>query len=327
MLCDGFQRKIEYLRLSVTDLCNLRCRYCMPLQGAVKRPREDILSFEEITRVVAAFIRLGVRSVRITGGEPLVRKDLPRLIGMLHQLKGLEEILLTTNGILLKDQAAALKASGLKRINIHLDTLDGCNFTQMTRWGNIQDVFAGIEAAKQAGLAPIKLNTVFMKGYNDWEVESMVLFAAERNLVVRFIELMPIGPGREMKGLFLPASTVRERLSQRWTLIPFAPRLGRGPAEYFKVIELNSVIGFIHPVSKPFCETCNRVRLSADGRLQDCLVYDESISLGKLLKQPGTTEDAIEQTIRRLITIKRPDHGGFSLTQCPATSGMYEIGG
>lgn len=327
MLCDAFQRKIEYLRLSVTDLCNIRCKYCMPLEGAVKKEREDILSFEEIHRLVAAFVRLGVKSVRITGGEPLVRKDLPHLIKMLHPIPGLEEILLTTNGILLKDQAAALRAAGLRRINIHLDTLDGYKFTQMTRLGNIQNVFAGIEAARNAGFSPIKLNAVLLKGYNEDEGESLLRFSAEKKLILRFIELMPIGPGKEMGASYLPTGVMREKLSQKFTLLPYGQRLGLGPAQYCKVVELNSVVGFIHPVSEPFCEKCNRVRLSADGRLQDCLAYDESFSLRDLLRTPGSTDAQLENKIREMITIKRPDHGGFLLPQCPATTGMYGIGG
>ncbi len=327
MLFDAYQRKIEYLRLSVTDLCNLRCQYCMPVEGAIKRRHSEILSFEEIFRVVSAFVRLGVKGVRLTGGEPLVRKEIPVLIRMLKEIPDLEDLLMTTNGILLKDFAEELKAAGLTRINIHLDTLDPNKFTQITRWGKIQDVFSGIEAAQQAGFSPIKINCVLLKGFNDIEIDDMVCFAAHQNLILRFIELMPIGPGRDMGSSYLKAPWVRERLSEKYTLLPYGPRLGRGPAEYFKIVELNSIIGLIHPVSQPFCQQCNRVRLSTDGRVQDCLAYEDSEGFLQLLRRPATTDEEIEKKIRGMMGGKREDHGGFFLPQCPATSGMYGIGG
>lgn len=329
MLTDSFDRKIEYLRLSVTDQCNIRCRYCMPLEKGevVRRSVENFLTFEEIARLVLIFARLGVRSVRITGGEPLLRKNLPQLIARLQEIDLIEEILLTTNGIFLKDQARDLKASGLTRINIHLDTLNPDKFRDMTRLGNIEDVFAGIEEAQAAGLSPIKLNAVFLKGYNDTEIEDLALFAAERGLILRFIELMPIGPGKEMKGHFLPTSLIRERLSQRWTLLPLGKSLGRGPAEYFQIVELGSVMGLIHPISEPFCGQCNRIRISADGRFQDCLAYDESMTLRDLLRIPGVTDEEIEGGIRGMMGMKREGHGGFLLPCYPATPGMYGIGG
>lgn len=327
MLCDGYQRPIEYLRLSVTDLCNLRCRYCMPLEGAVKREREDILSFEEIARVVAAFARLGVKSVRLTGGEPLVRKGLPRLVAMLRATPGIEDILMTTNGVLLEDFAAELKAAGLTRINVHLDTLRPERFSSITRWGKLDDVLAGIAAAKAAGFSPIKLNAVLLKGGNEDEVDELLAFAAREGLILRFIELMPIGPGSEMEPSFLPSSVVKGRLAEKYHLLPYGRRLGRGPAEYFKVFELNAVVGFIHAVSEPFCESCNRIRLSADGRVQDCLAYDESEGLLDLLRRPGSTEAELEAMLRRMISVKRADHGGFLQPNCQATAGMYGIGG
>ncbi|MFO1464389.1 MAG: GTP 3',8-cyclase MoaA [bacterium] len=327
MLCDGYQRPIEYLRLSVTDLCNLRCRYCMPLEGAVKREREDILNFEEIARVVAVFARLGVKSVRLTGGEPLIRKGLPRLVAMLRAIPGIEDILMTTNGILLEDFAAELKAAGLTRINVHLDTLRPERFSSITRWGKLDDVLAGIAAAKAAGFSPIKLNAVLLKGGNEDEVEELLAFAAREGLILRFIELMPIGPGREMEPSFLPSAVVKGRLAEKYHLLPYGRRLGRGPAEYFKVFELNAVVGFIHAVSEPFCESCNRIRLSADGRVQDCLAYDESEGLLDLLRRPGSTEAELEAMLRRMISVKRADHGGFLQPNCQATAGMYGIGG
>lgn len=327
MLCDGFQRKIEYLRLSVTDLCNLRCRYCMPLEGAVKREREDILSFEEIARVVAAFARQGVKGVRLTGGEPLLRKDLPQLISMLKKIPGIEELSLTTNGVRLAAMAEELKQAGLDRVNVHLDTLDADKFSQITRWGRLEEVLQGIRVARSVGFSRIKLNAVLIQGWNDTEVEAMLRFAAQEGLILRWIELMPIGPGLEMSDRFLPSAWVRERLEEKYHLLPYGKRLGHGPAEYYKVFELNSVVGFIHAVSEPFCDQCNRVRLSADGRVQDCLAYDESESMLELLRRPGTTEAELEAKILRMIQVKRPDHGGFRQATCKATAGMYGIGG
>ncbi len=323
MLTDRFQRKIEYLRLSITDLCNIRCHYCMP----AKQTHENILRFEEITRLVSIFAESGIRYLRITGGEPLVRKDLPKLIYQLNALSSLEEITLTTNALLLWQQAESLKAAGLKRINVHLDTLREDRFRAITRWGNLSTALAGLKTAEAVGFSPIKLNVVLQKGINDDEVTSLARFAAERNYIVRFIELMPIGPGKELQKHFLPASFVKEQLTKQWTLIPYGGRLGQGPAEYFKIVELNSVIGLIHPVSQPFCDQCNRIRMGADGRLQDCLAYDESIDLRQLIRTPGVSDEEIANAIQQIMGIKREDHGGFLLPQYPATCGMYGIGG
>lgn len=327
MLYDGYRRNIEYLRLSVTDLCNLRCLYCMPVSGAVKRDREDILNFEEIYRIVSIFARLGVKGLRLTGGEPLVRRDLPRLIGMLRKIPELEEVSLTTNGVLLADQASDLKKAGLDRLNIHLDTLDPEKFASITRWGSLERVMAGIRAAREVGFSQIKLNAVLMKGWNDEEIEELLHFAAAEDMILRWIELMPIGPGKEMTERFLSSAWVKERLQEKYRLLPYGRRLGRGPAEYFKVPELNTVVGFIHAVSRPFCESCNRVRISADGRMQDCLAYDESDTLLEFLRRPGVDDRALEEKIIRMIQLKRPDHGGFRLPSCAATAGMYGIGG
>ncbi len=327
MLCDSFDRKIEYVRLSVTDLCNIRCQYCIPASGAVKGDRKDILSYEEMARLVAVFAQLGVRSVRITGGEPLVRKDIAYLVSMLRAIPELDDILMTTNGFQLKRMAPQLKLAGLTRINVHLDTLDPVVYSQITRWGNIDDVLEGIDAAQKVGFAPIKLNSVLLRGYNDNELEAMAYYAAERDLILRFIELMPIGPGRDMGEHYMSAKSVREQLSERWTLIPHSETLGRGPAEYYKIAELDSVIGFIHAVSDPFCENCNRVRIGADGRLQDCLAYDESVDLRKLLRTPGISDAKLADAIRSLVGMKRKDHGEFVLPQYKATCGMYGIGG
>ena len=327
MLRDGFQRKIEYLRLSVTDRCNIRCRYCMPESGIRGSAKDQILSFDEITRLVSAFVELGVRSVRITGGEPLVRRGLPELISRLSALPDLEDLSLTTNGILLSDMAFDLKEAGLKRINIHLDTLDPERFQQVTRWGRLEEVLKGIETAQAAEFEPIKINAVLQKGINDQDIKTMALFAAQKRLTLRFIEIMPIGPGMALKENFLKTDYVLEELEKNFTLLPYGKTLGRGPADYFKIVELNSIIGLIHPVSKPFCDNCNRIRISADGRFQDCLAYEESTHLRSYLRDPKIGDDDIRKKIQEMMTLKRSDHGGFLMPQCTATEGMYGIGG
>ncbi len=299
----------------------------MPVTGVEKTARDDILSFEEITRLVRVLVGLGVKSVRITGGEPLVRKELPRLIHMLHSIEGLEDLCLTTNGILLSEMARPLSEAGLQRVNIHLDTLDPERFRHITRWGNLPQVFAGLRAAQDEGFDPIKLNAVLLKGFNDDEIISLARFAAEQDLVLRFIELMPIGPGRNMKSQYLEAQYVLDQLSEQWTLVPFGKTLGRGPAEYYKVVELDSVVGLIHPVSQPFCDRCNRIRISAEGKFQDCLAYQEPWTLRDLIRTPGLGDDALTEAIAGLLKLKRADHGGFLLPQCTPTRGMYGIGG
>jgi len=327
MLTDGHARKIEYVRLSVTDLCDLRCAYCMPLEGAVKQERKEILSYEEMARLISILAPLGVRSVRVTGGEPLLRKNVTKLIQLLNEIPELDDILLTTNGYRLKELAPVLKAAGLTRINIHLDTLDATRYEKITHGGKIKDVFDGIDSALAAGLGPVKINSVLMKGLNDDEIVEMARFAASKHIVLRFIELMPLGPARDLQDQFLPTSYVHEQLSRKWQLAPYGEQLGRGPAEYFKIAELDSVVGLIHAVSDPFCDKCNRIRIAADGRIQDCLAYDESTSLRTMLRTPGTSDESIAETLKLMIGIKREDHGGFLLPQYKATCGMYGIGG
>jgi GTP 3',8-cyclase len=327
MLCDSYQRKIDYVRLSITDRCNLRCQYCMPLNQNLHKQRRDLLSFEEITQLIKIFSELGVRSVRITGGEPLVRKGTPELVSKLKSIGKLEDILLTSNAQLLEGLAQDLKKAGLTRINIHLDSLNSTTYQQLMRWGHLEKALAGIRAAHAAGFLLSKLNTVVMKGINDHEVEDLVLFAAHNNLTARFIELMPIGPGASLKKHFISSAETRNRLARRFTLIPYGKKLGRGPADYYKIVELDSVVGFIHPVSEPFCEKCNRIRISADGRIQDCLAYDESVNFCTILRNPDLSEEEIKDKIINIIGGKREDHGGFLLPQYKATAGMYGIGG
>lgn len=327
MLTDGFQRKIEYLRFSLTDLCNIRCHYCLPPEGISEIHQTDVLSFEEIERMVRILAGLGVRRVRLTGGEPLIRQNLPELVRQLKKIEGLEEVLLTTNGIFLAPVAHALKTAGLTQINIHLDTLNGERFRQITRLGDIDRVFEGITAVRREGFSPIKLNAVVQRGINDDEAVDLMEYAARHELTLRFIEMMPIGPGRDLPHLFIPRDEVLERLSKRYTLLPSTERLGLGPANYYRVKELGTLVGFIAPVSHPFCDDCNRIRLSSDGRFQDCLAYDGLFSFKDLLRTPDVSDEEIAEEVRDLLRGKREGHEGFIQLPSLATPCMSAIGG
>lgn len=327
MLCDLKNRQVEYLRLSVTDLCNLRCRYCMPIEGVPRFGKASILSFEEIVRLVGILAGLGIRRVRLTGGEPLARKDLPSLVEKIRSVPGIEEVLLTTNGLLLKDQATDLKAAGLARINIHLDTLSPEKFHAITRWGKIEQVLDGIQAAREAGFGSLKLNMVLQKGVNDDEVPNMLRFAASQGMILRVIELMPIGEALKQEDLFVSVQQVCEKLKQEFTLLPSLSKWGKGPAVYQHVPDLKTDIGFISPISKPFCDTCNRIRISSDGRLQDCLAYDGDLSLRDLLRDARIGDDEIAAAIRRRTRFKADGHDGFLQKEGEKTPCMYGIGG
>ncbi|QQR81302.1 MAG: radical SAM protein [Deltaproteobacteria bacterium] len=252
MLLDSCARKIEYLRLSLTDLCNIRCEYCMPLEGIFRIPKNEVMTFEEIVRMVRLLSPLGIKRVRLTGGEPLVRKDLVWLIRELKKINSLDEVLLTTNGILLKHLAHDLKDAGLDRINVHLDTLDAERFRQITRLGDIQKVFEGLQAAKLAKFSPIKINMVIQKGINDDEVEAMLRYCAAEGFILRLIEMMPIGPGRDLQDRSLSLGDIRQNLSEKYSLKSFHDILGKGPARYEWVSELKTPIGFITPLSALF---------------------------------------------------------------------------
>jgi len=328
MLTDSFQRKIDYLRLSLTDLCNIRCHYCIPPEGIGKMHRSNLLTFEEIERMVRILAGLGIRRVRLTGGEPLVRKGLPGLIHRLAGVEGLTEVLLTTNGTLLKPLAAALREAGLKKINIHLDTLDPDKFLKISQGGRVEDVMDGIRAARDAGFLPIKLNVVLQRGINDGEIEDLLRFSADNGLILRLIELMPIGPGVDlMPKLFVPVDEIRRRLAETFTLIPSTVRPGSGPAVYYKVKELDTLIGFISPVSQPFCEGCNRIRISSDGRFQDCLAYDGTFSLRNLLRDPSLSDEEVSRRIQDLLAGKREGHNDFVQLPTVRTPCMNGIGG
>ncbi|HEY0674598.1 MAG TPA: GTP 3',8-cyclase MoaA [Immundisolibacter sp.] len=306
-LIDPFQRRIEYVRVSVTDRCDLRCSYCMPKGFDGFHEPDEWLSFDEIERVVAAFTRLGVQRIRLTGGEPLVRRDLPDLAARLSALPGLSDLSLSTNAVRLDKYAAALKAAGVRRVNVSLDSLNPERFAQITGGGKLHKVLRGLDAARAAGLAPVKINMVAMGGVNDDEIEAMVAFCAERDFTLRLIETMPMGDtGRNASGQYLNLQTVRQRLAERFELIPdILP--GGGPARYYRVAGSNTTIGFITPISQHFCETCNRVRLAADGTLYMCLGQDNRYELRPMLRD-GASDADLEAAIRTAIGLKPERH-------------------
>lgn len=305
-LTDQFGRSIDYVRVSVTDRCDLRCAYCMPKHFKDFHEPEDWLSFDELERVIATFTRMGTRRIRLTGGEPLVRKNLPDLAKRIAALPGLEDLSLSTNCTRMSKHAEELKAAGIDRVNVSLDSLNADVFKQLTG-GKLEKVMAGLMAAKEAGLKPIKINMVVMKGINDHEVESMVNFCIEHGFTLRFIETMPVGDmGRKATDQYMDLQIVKKQLEQSFDLVP-GVMPGGGPARYMKVSGTNINIGFITPISQHFCDTCNRVRLSVDGTIYTCLGDEHHFSLRPLLRS-GVSDEELEQAIRTAINMKPEKH-------------------
>ncbi len=299
MLVDPFQRPVTYLRVSVTDRCDLRCTYCMA-EDMTFLPKSEILSLEELERVCLAFVAAGVTKLRITGGEPLVRRGVMTLMASLgRQLgRGLEELTLTTNGTQLAKHAAALAEAGVRRINVSLDTLDAARFTRLTRWGRIQQVLAGLEAARRAGLA-VKINAVALRGENEDEFDAMLEWCGRQGFDLCLIETMPMGAIDGARAdAYLPLSLVRARLARRWTLEESGYRTG-GPARYVTVRETGRRLGFITPLTHNFCEDCNRVRLTATGTLFMCLGQDDAADLRAPLRRGDDLQAAIAEAITR----------------------------
>lgn len=306
-LIDPFGRNIEYVRLSVTDKCNLRCFYCLPEGHKEFESSRNKLSFEEIATVMEAFAALGVKRIRVTGGEPLLRKDLPVLIRMLAELPGIEDLSISTNAYLLARDARALKEAGADRINVSLDSLRPDRFRDITRGAELANVLAGLEAAREAGLDPVKINMVAMKGINDDEVEDMVEFCLEKGFTLRFIETMPLGtPGSEASKHYLDLQEVKARLGERYDLTP-GVMPGGGPARYYQIGGSDLKIGFITPISQHFCETCNRVRMAVDGTLYMCLGQDHSYPLRHLLRD-GVRGEELKAHLLEAIALKPERH-------------------
>jgi len=306
MLSDRFGRTIDYLRVSVTDRCDLRCTYCMPKDYKGFEAPPDWLTYEEITRVVAAFARLGTRRIRLTGGEPLTRGRLPELAASLSALPGIEDLSLSTNGTRLARAASALRAAGVRRLNVSLDSLDRDAMACITGRDCLPSILSGLEAARAAGFDPIKINMVAMRGVNDSQIDAMAAFCIERGYMLRLIEVMPMGAtGQDAS--YLDLGPVQRRLQLKFGLRPQAAELGGGPARYWSTADGGASIGFITPLSQHFCATCNRVRLSVDGTLYMCLGQEQTYPLRPLLRG-GASDAELEQAIRVAIELKPREH-------------------
>lgn len=305
LLADRFGRRIDYLRISVTDRCDLRCSYCMPKGFCGFEEPANWLNFDELERLIAVFGKLGVHRVRITGGEPLLRRGLPDLVARLHRLEGIDDISLSTNATQLDRQAIDLKAAGLSRINVSLDSLRRERIARITGRDCYDRILSGLTAGKRAGLAPVKINMVVMRGVNDDEIDDMAMFCQSNEFVLRLIETMPMGKtGRTTR--YLDLQPVRERLRRRFDLVD-ALIPGGGPARYLRSSDGRFNVGFITPISQHFCEACNRVRLSVDGTLYMCLGQDEKSDFRSLLRS-GASGDQIESAIRAAIELKPERH-------------------
>lgn len=312
-LTDQFNRKINYIRISVTDRCDFRCIYCMSEQMKFL-PKKELLTLEEINRIASIFISMGVEKIRITGGEPLVRKNIDTLFNNLSKNKDLKELTLTTNGSQLMKKAEMLKASGIKRINISLDSLNPLNFKKMTRTGDLSNVLDGIEHAINIGLKQIKLNTVIMRGINDHEIFDLVEFAIKKNIDISFIEEMPLGDTAfSRKSTFTSNDEILKKIKTNYLIDKIDYRTG-GPAEYWQILSTKSRIGLISPHSHNFCEECNRVRISCKGELFLCLGQDDKIELMPLLREYPNNDQPIKDAILNSMKIKPKSHE-FNLEQ------------
>ncbi|MEK7314067.1 MAG: GTP 3',8-cyclase MoaA [Deltaproteobacteria bacterium] len=331
LLTDRFGRRLNYLRVSVTDRCNQRCAYCAPYSEKFKN-REDILSFDEITRLVSLMVSMGVEKVRLTGGEPLVRKDITDLVSMLKNT-GVKDLSMTTNAVLLERFASQLAANGLNRINVSLDSLNPEKFRIISGGGNIVPVLRGIEAAigvpapsgAGRGLSPVKINTVIMK-MNEDELASIIDFAEERGLSVRFIECMPMSDGFDWKGNYVPVSEVLQRqdIIERVD-VTATPERGKVAAYTLPLRSGKGKVGFVSPMSNRFCEGCNRLRLTSDGKLRSCLPADKDVSLKEALRTNAPKEELLA-LIRRAVEIK-PETGEYTFTEEGRKTSMIHIGG
>lgn len=319
---DAFGRNIRYLRISVTDRCNLRCRYCMPPSGMpVKLAHERVLRNEEIIEIARVAAGLGINKIRLTGGEPLVRKGIVELVGALAALPGIQDLALTTNATLLGPLAQPLKDAGLRRINVSLDTLNPGRFREMTRGGDLAQVFEGLEAAEKAGLWPIRINSVLIGGDNVSEIRQMAELTLTRGYDVRFIELMPIGEAAAWTDeRFVSADVVLEALPE---LIPDVSKPHDGPARYYRIPGARGRIGLIQPVSCNFCADCDRIRLTADGKLKPCLHSNDEIDLLEMIRSGGD----IEPLFRMAVGLKQERHHMEESGYVPIVRSMNRIGG
>ncbi|QDZ27995.1 GTP 3',8-cyclase MoaA [Noviherbaspirillum sp. UKPF54] len=306
MLSDRFGRSIDYLRLSVTDRCDLRCTYCLPKGFKGFEEPQHWLTFDELERLIGAFARLGTSRVRLTGGEPLLRRNLPELARRIARLPGMRDLSLSTNATRLSRQAEELKAAGVSRINVSLDSLDRECMEKITGRDSLAQILEGIMAGKAAGFDPIKINMVAMRGINETEIDAMAAFCIEHGFILRLIEAMPMGAtGRD--AAFLELGPIQARLQKKFGLLPQAAELGGGPARYLSTADGRASVGFITPMSQHFCATCNRVRLAVDGTLYLCLGQEEKFEFRPLLRANASDAD-LEQAIRDAIELKPQKH-------------------
>ncbi|OGX18496.1 MAG: cyclic pyranopterin phosphate synthase MoaA [Omnitrophica WOR_2 bacterium RBG_13_44_8b] len=323
-MLDCYNRAIDYLRISITDRCNLRCIYCMPEGVVVRKAASEILSFEEILRVVKICTTIGVSKIKVSGGEPLIRKGCCKLLESLIRLPKIQEVSLTTNGLLVKQYIKELKEAGLKRMNISIDTLDAQKFRYIAGCGELPDVLRGIDAAIENGFF-VKLNVVMMKGVNDNEITEFAQFARKKKLIVRFIELMPVVDSRLLnRDFYLSCEVVKKRLKSLGSLKPIhAKSFGNGPAQYFEIENHSCVVGFISSISCKFCSSCNRIRLTSTGMLMPCLASSDGFNLKDPLRQ--NKEEDVLALLNKAILAKPPEHD-FVLS-FPRQYLMSQIGG
>lgn len=315
-LVDTFGRQVDYVRISVTDRCDFRCVYCMS-EDMTFLPRAKILTLEEIAQISSAFVELGVEKIRITGGEPLVRRDVEKLIGEIGKLDGLRELNITTNGSQLPRLSKALREGGVNRLNISLDSLDPDLFRRITRTGELEQVLEGIDVARRTGFEKIKINAVILKNRNHHEVIPLVDYASERGLDISFIEEMPLGTidDHDRAEAYYSSDEIRRDLSEKYTLLPSTEVTG-GPSRYFNISQTGTKVGFISPHSHNFCDTCNRVRLTAEGRLLLCLGQEHSVDLRRIVRSYPGDKERLKQTIRESMAIKPKGHD-FNLNEQP----------
>jgi GTP 3',8-cyclase len=329
---DSFNREIDYLRISIIDNCNLRCVYCMPLEGLRFLPRDELLSAEEIERVVRAAVSVGFRKFRLTGGEPTLRADLIEIVERLAAVEGVGDLALTTNALLLRKLARPLKEAGLSRINVHLDSLNPETVERQMRWGSFEKVWDGIMAAEEAGLVPIKLNSVVTAGYNESDVVELARLTLDRDWHVRFIELMPLGGGEcasiSIKRYVSNIETRRRIEAALGSMVELEATNASDEARNYRVAGARGVIGFISPVSEPYCGSCNRMRLTADGKFHLCLLNDDELDVRKALRS-GNGDGGVAEVARILLRAVEVKPTGHHLLEGRSTKdrSMYQIGG
>lgn len=308
LLQDKYGRFIQDLRISITDRCNFRCSYCLPVDEFVHQPRASLLDYDEVERLAKIFVRLGVRKIRVTGGEPLLRKDVETLIAKMSKIEGLADLAMTTNAYLLADHIEGLKAAGLKRLNISLDSLHPEKFAQMTKRDGYQEVMRSIEAATRAGFHPLKINAVLMRGQNDDEIADFAEFAHETGHTIRFIEFMPLDSGHTWKReMVVPGKEVFETINRHRKLVPLPPRHAAETAKRYTFEDGRGEIGIIASVTQPFCGHCNRMRMTADGHLRTCLFSLSEYDVKGVIRS-GASDDEIAQFLHEVVSHKEDRH-------------------